>query len=58
MISCILIKASTAVKIHLGIPFQVLGSLQEQREAIAELRSMIEYQVGLASLVLTFALLY
>jgi len=26
---------------------QVLGSLQEQREAIAELRSMIEYQAGL-----------
>ena len=38
------------------IPIQVLGSLQEQREAIAELRSMIEYQVGLASLVLTFGL--
>merc|ERR1719295_1921468 len=26
---------------------QVLGSLQEQREAISELRSMIEYQAGL-----------
>jgi len=30
-----------------GEPGQVLGSLQEQREAIAELRSMIEYQAGL-----------
>jgi len=29
-----------------GEPGQVLGSLQEQREAIAELRSMIEYQGG------------
>ena len=31
------------------IEIQVLGSLQEQREAIAELRSMIEYQVRLGS---------
>ena len=31
---------------------QVLGSLQEQREAIAELRSMIEYQVRLVFLIL------
>ena len=37
---------------------QVLGSLQEQREAIAELRSMIEYQVGLASLIFSFAFLF
>ena len=47
---------SAVFTLNFLIPIQVLGSLQEQREAIAELRSMIEYQVGLASLVLTFGL--
>ena len=47
---------SAVFTLNFLIPIQVLGSLQEQREAIAELRSMIEYQVGLASLVLSFGL--